>query len=32
MTDKPITVHWWQIACTPRPIKIATTSHLKDKP
>lgn len=29
MTDKPITVLWWQIACMPRPIKVATTSHLK---
>lgn len=29
MTVKPITVLWWQIACTPRTIKVATSSHLK---
>jgi len=29
MSEKPIFVYWWQLACTPKPIKVATSSHLR---
>lgn len=25
-----VTIYWWQMATTPNPIKVATTSHLKE--
>lgn len=31
MTDKPIVVYWFTaLACRPRPIQVATTSHLRE--